>query len=77
MKGIIVTKEQFDSLPMMCKDRVNIKILDDGMVALFKTDEESFGRIICKLMNEPKIPVLTDKGTKFVYPKWKGDVILL
>lgn len=75
MKGIVVTKDQFDSLPVSYQDRVIIKILDDGMIALFKTDEEFFGRIICKLMNEPKIPVFTDKEFKFVYPKWKGDVI--
>ena len=75
MKGIIVTKDQFDSLPMSCQDRVMIEILDDERVSIFKTDEESFGRIICKLMNEPKLPVLTDKGIEFVYPVWKGDMI--
>ena len=73
MKGIVVTLEQFEKVPIRLRDRVIVMFSGANKFHLISigNDEDIIGEIICSITGEKKIPMLCDDDEiKFCYPDW-------
>lgn len=73
MKGIVVTLDQFEKVPIYLRDRIMIMFSGKDKFHLMIPDnnEDIIGEIVCSIIGEKKLTVIDDNNKiKFCYPKW-------
>jgi hypothetical protein len=78
MKGIIVTKKQFDAVSSPIKNRLIIEKKGNEYALIDPYDDKDhiLGEAISEITGIKKIPLLRENGTAgWTYPKWNGKTI--
>jgi hypothetical protein len=82
MKGITVTSEQFEKIPLWIKDRLIGKKIKENKVMLMDATSGKYGEIdllgeaVCAISGMHKLPSIDKKGELvWIYPNWEGETI--
>ncbi len=78
MKGIVVSLEEFQKVPVWLQDRFMLSFSGKDKIHLISVDnnDELIGEAVCSITGIKKVPFLQNDGNiNFAYPIWKGDIL--